>query len=189
MKPVYYPLYILTELEKFILKHNQNNLTIEIATYSYIDDVFQFEYTLEGFVIKLEPHAGQVYHLHQPTGKLYIKGSSGYFWKGKVKKPVWIFMAPPFYASIWAYLLYTCIIQVWYHRFLCPANPTTCFASLSTKEKKNILRPSIKWKSTFFHQCISWIQDPLTLILGQLEAFNPNGKLTEYCSQPIGTHL
>ena len=104
---------ILDQTREIHLKHNQNNLTIEIATYSYIDDVYSsFEYTLEGFDQSWNRMQGKhITYTNLPPGNYTLKVRPVISGKGQVKEACLnIHVAPPFYASIWAYLLYTCII-------------------------------------------------------------------------------
>lgn len=103
---------ILDKTQEIHLKHNQNNLTIEIATFSYIDDVHSsFEYTLEGFDHSWNRMLGKhITYTNLSPGNYTLKVRPIISGKGKVEETCLnIHVAPPFYASIWAYLLYTCI--------------------------------------------------------------------------------
>lgn len=166
---------ILDQTREIHLKHNQNNLTIEIATYSYIDDVYSsFEYTLEGFDQSWNRMQGKhITYTNLPPGNYTLKVRPVISGKGQVKEACLnIHVAPPFYASIWAYLLYTCIIGGLIFVFLSfIIRQTKLRASLASAQKeKEHIEAINQMKIDFFTNVSHEFRTPLTLILGQLEA-------------------
>jgi len=107
-----------------------------------------FEYTLEGFDQSWNRMQGKhITYTNLPPGNYTLKVRPVISGKGQVKEACLnIHVAPPFYASTWAYLLYTCIIGGLIFVFLSfIIRQTKLRASLaSAQRKKNILRPSIK---------------------------------------------
>lgn len=166
---------ILDQTREIHLKHNQNNLTIEIATYSYIDDVHSsFEYTLEGFDQSWNRMQGKhITYTNLPPGNYTLKVRPVISGKGQVKEACLnIHVAPPFYASTWAYLLYTCIIGGLIFVFLSfIIRQTKLRASLASAQKeKEHIEAIYQMKIDFFTNVSHEFRTPLTLILGQLEA-------------------
>ena len=93
--------------------------------------------------------------------------------KGQAKEACLnIHVAPPFYASIWAYLLYTCIIGSLIFVFLSfIIRQTKLRASLASAQKeKEHIEAINQMKIDFFTNVSHEFRTPLTLILGQLEA-------------------
>lgn len=166
---------ILDQTREIHLKHNQNNLTIEIATYSYIDDVHSsFEYTLEGFDQSWNRMQGKyITYTNLSPGNYTLKVRPVISGKGQAKEACLnIHVAPPFYASIWAYLLYTCIIGGLIFVFLSfVVRQTKLRASLASAQKeKEHIEAINQMKIDFFTNVSHEFRTPLTLILGQLEA-------------------
>ena len=166
---------ILDRTREIHLKHNQNNLTIEIATYSYIDDVHSsFEYTLEGFDQSWNRMQGKyITYTNLSPGNYTLKVRPVISGKGQAKEACLnIHVAPPFYASIWAYLLYTCIIGGLIFVFLSfVVRQTKLRASLASAQKeKEHIEAINQMKIDFFTNVSHEFRTPLTLILGQLEA-------------------
>lgn len=166
---------ILDQTREIHLKHNQNNLTIEIATYSYIDDVHSsFEYTLEGFDQSWNRMQGKyITYTNLSPGNYTLKVRPVISGKGQAKEACLnIHVAPPFYASIWAYLLYTCIIGSLIFVFLSfIIRQTKLRASLASAQKeKEHIEAINQMKIDFFTNVSHEFRTPLTLILGQLEA-------------------
>lgn len=166
---------ILDQTREIHLKHNQNNLTIEIATYSYIDDVHSsFEYTLEGFDQSWNRMQGKyITYTNLSPGNYTLKVRPVISGKGQAKEACLnIHVAPPFYASIWAYLLYTCIIGGLIFVFLSfVVRQTKLRASLASAQKeKEHIEAINQMRIDFFTNVSHEFRTPLTLILGQLEA-------------------
>lgn len=165
---------ILDKTQEIHLKHNQNNLTIEIATFSYIDDVHSsFEYTLEGFDHSWNRMLGKhITYTNLSPGNYTLKVRPIISGKGKVEETCLnIHVAPPFYASIWAYLLYTCITGgIIFIILSFVIRQTRLRASLASAQKeKEHIEAINQMKIDFFTNVSHEFRTPLTLILGQLE--------------------
>lgn len=165
---------ILAKTKQIQLKHDQNNITIEIATPQYVNDIRTgFEYRLEGFDHRWNPmEDSRITYTHLPPGDYTLKvrpilpGNSA-----RAETNLGIRVIPPFYATTGAYLLYTCLLAgLVFLIFSFFLRQTKLRISLqSARKEKERIEENNRMKINFFTDISHELRTPLTLILGQLD--------------------
>lgn len=164
---------ILECTPKVSLSHSQNNLSVEFATFHYgTNQNLMFEYRLDGYD-KMWTTTSQTVltYTSLPPGDYTLRVRP---WGGSKDSEIQlqISISSPFYATVWAYLLYfACFVALlsWYIRFKLRQDRLKSSLVYERKEKDRIEELN-KLKLRFFTNISHEFRTPLTLILGQLEA-------------------
>jgi signal transduction histidine kinase len=162
--------------DTIILKHNQNNFSIEFAALNYSSpDVTRYEFLMRGLDKNLTYLSSnrKAYFTDLSPGKytFIVRAKSNInSWTGK-EQSLYIEIKPPFWKSNTAYFLYLLILSItlylsirYYHRYLERKNMNRLQLFEHEKEKE-IYQSKIEFFTNIAHE----IQTPLTLILGPLE--------------------
>lgn len=174
---------ILAKTQKIQLKHDQNNITIEIAAFPYSNDInASFEYTLKGFDQRWNRMQGtHITYTHLTPGNYTLKVrpvSSGTPEGKEISLDIQVI--PPFYATVWAYLLYALLLAggiFLVFSFILRQDRLRASLQNVRKEKAHIEEIN-RMKINFFTNISHEFRTPLTLILGQLDALIQTDGLT-----------
>ena len=173
----------LGKTDKIELKHDQNNLTVEVTAFHYMEDIRSgFEYKMEGFDKSWSRAQGtQITYTHLSPGNYTLKVRPVTSGKTPAKEAALeIHVSPPFYASVWAYLLYACMtggILFVIVSFIIRQTRLYSSLELAKKEKRHIEEVN-RMKIDFFTNVSHEFMTPLTLILGQLETMMQSESLS-----------
>ena len=162
---------ILAKTSDIFLSYQQNNVTVEFATFNYNSDRNRlFEYYLDGFdKVWTQTSGTTVTYTNLPPGDYTLKVRSMEN-KESLKDAIClnIHVSAPFYATIWAYLFYAlCLtaLMVAFVRFKTRQAALRSSLEFERKEKERIEELNQVKLRFFTHE----FRTPLTLILGQIE--------------------
>ena len=164
---------ILPYTEEISLNHDNNNISIELGTSHFMPNKYKYEYKLEGFDQTWLPlYSTQIIYTNLAPGnyKLVVRKLSNaqtIYGERSLK----ITIHPPFYANIYAYLLYLfiiCFILFIIIRFNNQQAKLKASLIFERKEKEKIEELN-RSKMRFFTNISHEFRTPLTLIMGQLE--------------------
>ena len=165
---------ILAKTSDIFLSYQQNNVTVEFATFNYNSDRNRlFEYYLDGFdKVWTQTSGTTVTYTNLPPGDYTLKVRSMEN-KESLKDAIClnIHVSAPFYATIWAYLYYVlCLtaLMVAFVRFKTRQAALRSSLEFERKEKERIEELN-QVKLRFFTNISHEFRTPLTLILGQIE--------------------
>ena len=165
---------ILAKTSDIFLSYQQNNVTVEFATFNYNSDRNRlFEYYLDGFdKVWTQTSGTTVTYTNLPPGDYTLKVRSMEN-KESLKDAIClnIHVSAPFYATIWAYLFYVlCLttLMVAFVRFKTRQAALRSSLEFERKEKERIEELN-QVKLRFFTNISHEFRTPLTLILGQIE--------------------
>lgn len=173
--------------DKVTLAHNENNLSISFSTNNYTTSAYQpvYEYYLEGFSKKWSTtyeHFITYTNLAPGKYKLIVqeKASGQQGGSHKIELPIQIYS--PWWATKWAYILYTVLGIISIHLFLKNRRnrirlQTSLVKEKLEKEKKEEL---IQAKQEFFANVSHEFRTPLTLITAQIEILLQHNNLSPY---------
>lgn len=173
---------ILAKTSDIYLKHNQNNITIEFAPFTYRSDRNGlYEYHLHGYDKTWTQTSGTaITYTNLPPGNYTLKVRPLETEQNPHKEiSLHIHVSAPFYATGWAYLLYLlCVIAILTAiiRFKTRQAALTSSLEFERKEKERIEEIN-QLKLRFFTNISHEFRTPLTLILGQIEALMQSDKL------------
>lgn len=171
------PLKVAIEsTEKIELKHNQSTFSFSFAALSYVaSEKNQYAYMLEGFDhdwIYLD-RAQKAGYSNIPPGKYIFKvkaSNNNGIWSDKMAS-VEIYIRPPFYKTIWAYIFYVIIaisilvlMSITYRNRIRKKNKHR--QEIFENEKSREIYDA---KIAFFTNITHEIRTPLSLIKGPLE--------------------
>jgi signal transduction histidine kinase/DNA-binding response OmpR family regulator/ligand-binding sensor domain-containing protein len=173
------PLYSRIEL-----KHNQNNITVEFATSNFVRAMTPtFEYKLEGFdKVWLPAETKMISYTNLNTGTytLHVREiSETGVWDRKISSLI-IKIKPPFYLTTAAFIIYAVLailLIIGILRFYLWRTNLKATLEFERKEKERIEELN-QMKLSFFTNVSHEFRTPLTLIIGQLEAFLIQNDLT-----------
>lgn len=166
----------ITFTDTIVLKHNQSTFSIDFAALSYTSpEMTEYVYKMDG----LDPDwtylqaNRKAYFTELPPGKYTFRVSTVNSLGARIGKEavLAIHIAPPFWASTWAYLCYAvlAILLVYYlvhmyHQRVREKNKLK-LEQLAHKKEEEMYRAKIE----FFTQVAHEIRTPLTLIKGPME--------------------
>lgn len=166
----------ITSTNKIKLKHSQSTFSIDFAALSYTaPEMTEYAYKLEGLDKDwtfLKTNRKVFFTELAPGTYIFkVKGSVGNgIWNGK-PAILTIEILPPFWKSIWAYMLYTTFIisAIYfilrsYHQSQEQKN-TRKLETLEFEKQKEIYRAKLDFFTNVAHE----IRTPLTLIKGPME--------------------
>lgn len=163
----------LIDSRHITLKSNQSMFTIEYATSNYISsNKDELEYFLDGF----SENWTSLYEQHNITYTNLNPGKYTLIVRAKnnpliPESCLDIEILPPFYRTIWAYLLYTlCFISALYYLFRTYNNRIKLQESLKYEKKHaEDIEQLNQTKIRFFTNISHEFRTPLTIIIGQME--------------------
>lgn len=172
---------ILAKTSDICLNHQQNNITVEFATFNYNNDRNRlFEYTLDGFDKSWTQTTGtKITYTNLPPGDYTLRARPLEGKSSKKEICLNIHISAPFYATIWAYLFYClCLLGVMmaFVRFKTRQAALKSSLEFERKEKERIEELN-QVKLRFFTNISHEFRTPLTLILGQIEVLMQMDKL------------
>ena len=166
----------ITYSDELVLEANQNSFSFAVAALSYqAPEMNRLEYTLEGF--DREWYAvgrnSQINYSNLPYGSytLRIKGSNSDGKWNETERVLGIRIRPPFYLSVWAYMVYVLLA-------LCSLVAVIIYFRGRTRRKHQLAmekferekeRELYAAKIDFFTNVAHEIRTPLTLIKSPLE--------------------
>ncbi len=173
----------LSNYKEIELDYNKNNLFIEFATSNYVsNNDFQYEYKLVGLDDTWLPaHSTTISYTNLSPGKyrLFVRE----VWedaKTETKQiELGIKINPPFYATVWAYLLYALlVVGILYAIFRFNVRQAKLKASLEYERKeKEYIEELNQTKLRFFTNISHEFRTLLTLIIVQVELLLQLNKL------------
>lgn len=166
----------LTYADKISLKHNENNIAIEIGNNNFVNvGQAKYQYTLEGFNdewIDFSPEL-PIQYMNLPYGTYKLKVRANLF-HNQIKNheiAIEIKVSPPWYSSWYAKLLYLILfltIAGWILYFY--QSRLMLRTSLELEHRDKLQKEKInESKMRFFANISHELRTPLTLIIGQLE--------------------
>lgn len=166
---------ILAKTSDVYLSYKQNNISVELATFSYDNDRSSlFEYKLDGFdKVWTQAVSTTITYTNLPPGNYTLKARPLDLKNEKTGQEVSvnIHVSAPFYATFWAYLLYFfCLLglMIAFVRFKTRQAALKSSLEFERKEKERIEELN-QIKLRFFTNISHEFRTPLTLILGQIE--------------------
>lgn len=173
---------ILPRTAAINLTHKQNNLAIEFASFNYHDDKnVVFEYKLENFDqawTQTQEHTIAYTTLQPGDYTLRLRQLGSQQLAGQ-EATLHIHVSAPFYATIWAYLLYSTLVIaliLFFVRFKIRQSALQASLRLERQEKRQ-LEALNQAKLSFFTNISHEFRTPLTLILGQIDLLLLSNKL------------
>lgn len=168
--------------ESIKLAHNQNNLTLEVATSNYTQNRYKYEYQLKGFDRTWLPlNSSTIVYTNLDPGHYQLtireKNDSQTICG---ERTLSIYIRPPFYANLYAYILYIlilCLILYAIIRFNTRQAKLKASLNFEKKEKERINELN-QVKLRFFTNISHEFRTPLTLIIGQIENLLQLNKLS-----------
>lgn len=165
---------ILDKTKTLNLSYNQNNITIEFSTFNHFNDFYQsFEYFLQGFDNSWnQTHGRNITYTNLPPGNYKLRLRPTVLNQETTQEAeLNIHIAPPYYASPWAYAIYifcTLGIILLVINFIIKQTFLRSSLKFERKEKERIEELN-QLKINFFTNISHEFRTPLTLILSQLE--------------------
>ncbi len=160
------------------LKHNQNSFSFTFSGFNYTNTKKQtYSYKLSGFDkdwTEVEPNNNRVYYTNIPHGEyifsLRTTNSDGVWNPNQLD--IQINIAPPFWLTWYAYLLYVVIVvttlylYMFYYRRSLERENAVKFARMEKNKVQELLDARIQFITNVSHE----FRTPLTLILSPLQS-------------------
>mgnify|MGYP002556826377 FL=1 len=176
----------LAYTDEINLKHNQNNISFTFANSNYIGlaHTTAYYYMLEGFDKGWgTTESTNINYTNIPPGKYKLiirKVGNKLGGAGKDEISLFINVSHPWYANIYAYIIYfVIIIAIFYSYWRISLTRQKLALSLENeKREKQRIEEVNKLKLRFFTNISHEFRTPLTLIMGQLETLIQNEGLS-----------
>lgn len=166
----------ITYSDELVLEANQNSFSFSVAALSYqAPEMNRLEYTLEGF--DREWYAvgrnSQINYSNLPYGSytLRIKGSNSDGKWNETERVLDIRIRPPFYLSVWAYMVYvvlalcSLVAVIFYFRSRTRQKHQQAMEKFEREKERELYTAKIDFFTNVAHE----IRTPLTLIKSPLE--------------------
>lgn len=172
---------------KIDLKHNENNLSITVASNSYIDNADRktYEYCLEGFSKEWSTsHNNTIVYTNLNPGnyKLVVREKQQGLHDEQHSIELCITVHAPWWATLPAYLIYIAVIATIAYVLL--KNWQTRMRLRASLEQEKLEKEKneelIQAKLQFFANISHEFRTPLTLVISQIEALLQSGNLSPY---------
>ncbi len=145
---------------KFLFSFEDNTFTFEFSTMDYRDqENIIFEYKIKELGnewLSTLPGVNQITYHNLPSGKYTLEVRASKYGFHSPVKELTLSISPPWYKTIWAYLIYTIII----------ASIGVLIANLIRKRRNEAINES---KLQFFINISHELRSPLTLLVSPLE--------------------
>ena len=162
---------ILAKTSDVCLGYQQNNITVEFASFNYNNDHNNlFEYHLDGFDKAWTQTSGTtITYTNLPSGDYTLRVRPLDAEDEEISLNIHV--AAPFYATVWAYLFYfLCLLGLMLAFIRFKTRQTALKSSLEFERKeKERVEELNQVKLRFFTNISHEFRTPLTLILGQIE--------------------
>lgn len=166
----------ITYSDELVLEANQNSFSFSVAALSYqAPEMNRLEYTLEGF--DREWYAvgrnSQINYSNLPYGSytLRIRGSNSDGKWNETERVLDIRIRPPFYLSVWAYMVYvvlalcSLVAVIFYFRSRTRQKHQQAMEKFEREKERELYTAKIDFFTNVAHE----IRTPLTLIKSPLE--------------------
>ena len=168
----------LSQVKEIKLSHDQNNLIFEFCSSNYtLNEDIIYEYKLEGFSDHWIPtHSQSISYTNLSPGMYRLTVREH---QGTHSISLNIYIAPPFYATYWAFMIYIlCVIGIMYLIIYIKTKQTQLQTSLQFERKEKERTEELNQvKLRFFTNISHEFRTPLTLIIGQIEVLLQSNKL------------
>ncbi|WP_442587588.1 hybrid sensor histidine kinase/response regulator transcription factor [Pedobacter sp. AW31-3R] len=171
--------YAINEIDQLELKHDQNVISIDYAVLDYrAVNKITYAYKLEGFD-KIWHHVNderKATYTNLPPGKYLfkVKATNTGLFENIPQKTLAITVKPPFYLTIWAYLIYALLltgIGIVARRII--------FTMIRLRNKVVVEQKLTEMKLSFFTNISHELRTPLTLIVSPLEEISRTEHLSD----------
>lgn len=157
--------------ERITLNNNQNNISITFASSDYIHPSnAKFEYLLEGYDLQWTQTRDKIIrYTSLPPGKYHLVVRDI---NDKVQTlQIDLIIKPPFYASIWAYIVYTILGLLIFIYIIRSAQKNMMLrATLKMEHREKVRMEELnQMKTNFFTNISHEFRTPLTLIASHLD--------------------
>lgn len=177
---------VLAYTDAINLKHNQNNISFTFANSNYIGlaHTTTYYYMLEGFDKEwCTTESTDINYTNIPPGKYRLvirKVNNKFGGAGKDEISLFVNVSHPWYANIYAYIIYLVIIGSLFYSYwrISLTRQKLALSLENEKREKQRIEEVNKLKLRFFTNISHEFRTPLTLIMGQLETLIQNEGLS-----------